>query len=172
VRTLCPVDLMLVLCVHAAKHGWSQLGMLRDIATLAHFELDWEWMQAEARKTGIRRILGISLGLTHDLLGFAYPQSLKQEVEGAGKVTRRVVQNLTSATELNTQCLAYFRAIMQTRERWQDRARMGLRLAFAPSVGEWQSLRIPDALFPLYHAVRIGRLLKRTVTSGINKTPL
>src|SRR5207249_4022853 len=42
VRSLCREDLMLVLCVHAAKHGWAHLGMLRDIATLADFELDWE----------------------------------------------------------------------------------------------------------------------------------
>jgi hypothetical protein len=34
-------DLMLVLCVHAAKHEWAQLGMLRDIAALALLDLDW-----------------------------------------------------------------------------------------------------------------------------------
>jgi Uncharacterised nucleotidyltransferase len=34
-RTLGREDLMLVLCVHAAKHEWVQLGMVRDIATSA-----------------------------------------------------------------------------------------------------------------------------------------
>ncbi len=34
-RTLGREDLMLVLCVHAAKHQWVQLGMVRDIATFA-----------------------------------------------------------------------------------------------------------------------------------------
>src|SRR5438270_6063646 len=40
-RTLCNEDLMLVLCIHAAKHEWSQLGIVRDIATLVRLELDW-----------------------------------------------------------------------------------------------------------------------------------
>ncbi len=161
VRSLCPEDLMLVLCVHAAKHGWAQLGMLRDIATLAGFEMDWDWLRAEAVRIGINRIFGISLRLAHDLLGFVQPQCFGQEIREFEKLTGHVVQNLTLATELNTQSLAYVRTIMQTRERWQDRLRMALRLAFTPSVGEWQAARIPDALFPLYRAVRLGRLMKR-----------
>jgi hypothetical protein len=163
VRSLCREDSMLVLCVHAAKHGWAHLGMLRDIAMLADLGLDWKWMVAEAGKIGINRIMGISLRLAHDLLGLAYPQSFGHEVQGVEKLTRHVVRNLTSATELNTESLAYFRAMMQTRERWQDRLRMGLRLAFTPSVGEWQAVRISDALFPLYHAVRMARLMKRAL---------
>jgi Uncharacterised nucleotidyltransferase len=47
-RTLCNEDLMLVLCVHAAKHEWFQLGMVRDIAALARLELDWQWTMFEA----------------------------------------------------------------------------------------------------------------------------
>ena len=42
-RTLCDQDLMLVLCVHAAKHAWMQLSSLRDIAQLARSRaLDWD----------------------------------------------------------------------------------------------------------------------------------
>ena len=32
-RVLSPEDQLLFLCVHAAKHQWAQLGMIRDIAT-------------------------------------------------------------------------------------------------------------------------------------------
>jgi len=53
VHTLCNEDVMLVLCVHAAKHEWSQLGMVRDIATLERLRLDWQWIMAEARRLGI-----------------------------------------------------------------------------------------------------------------------
>ena len=34
-RTLCDQDLMLVLCVHAAKHAWKQISWLCDIVQLA-----------------------------------------------------------------------------------------------------------------------------------------
>jgi hypothetical protein len=57
--------------------------------------------------------------------------------------------------------MRYFRDFARTREVWQDRARLAARLALTPSVGEWESVRIPGRLFPLYRLVRIGRLLKR-----------
>src|SRR5439155_17565622 len=67
VRTLGGEDLMLVLCVHAAKHEWAQLGMIRDIATLAESSLNWRWIQTEAQRLGILRILNIWLRLARDL---------------------------------------------------------------------------------------------------------
>src|SRR5207244_4939705 len=42
VRTLCPEDLMLVLCVHAAKHAWTQIFWIRGIGDMSRFQLlDW-----------------------------------------------------------------------------------------------------------------------------------
>src|SRR5207248_675827 len=72
-RTLGKEDLMLVLCVHAAKHEWAQLGMLRDIAALAQPNLDWQWIEYEAQRLGILQILTISLLLCHDLLNLNLP---------------------------------------------------------------------------------------------------
>src|SRR6185437_3385310 len=54
-------DLMLLLCVHAAKHQWSQLGMLRDIAALTKRNLDWDWLVREARRLGILKMVQVSL---------------------------------------------------------------------------------------------------------------
>src|SRR6266700_3656869 len=76
VRSLSREDLMLVLCVHAAKHGWAHLGMLRDIAGLADLGLDWEWVRDEARRLGILKILYVSLLLARDLLSCLLPATL------------------------------------------------------------------------------------------------
>jgi len=76
VRTLCNEDLLLVLCVHAAKHCWSQLGMVRDIAALARFDLDWRWVTSEARRLGIARIISVSLELARLLLKLELPQEV------------------------------------------------------------------------------------------------
>ncbi len=57
-RTLDNEDQMLVLCVHAAKHEWAQLGMLRDIATLARLRLNWNWIESEARRLGTAQHCG------------------------------------------------------------------------------------------------------------------
>ena len=69
--------MMLVLCVHAAKHEWAQLGMIRDIATLAESSLSWRWIQTEAQRLGILRILNISLRLSRDLFHCNIPEDLE-----------------------------------------------------------------------------------------------
>jgi hypothetical protein len=74
-RTLCPEDLLLVLCVHAAKHVWTQLSWLCDIAQLAKSQkLDWNAIHDESRRLGIERIVNLNLLLAHKLLGSPLPK--------------------------------------------------------------------------------------------------
>jgi hypothetical protein len=164
-RSLGTEDLMLVLCVHAAKHEWSQLGMLRDIATLAGTGLDWTRVVAEARRLGTARLLGISLNLAHELWDVDIPRELAgcAEAQGTRATVFAILFRLANGTELETESLRYFRAMINVRERWQDRARMAWRLASTPSVGEWKAVRLPDFLFPLYRVVRLSRLARRFI---------
>jgi hypothetical protein len=57
----------------------------------------------------------------------------------------------------------YFRLILKLRERRGDRLRYLWRLAWMPSAGDVAAVRLPEALFPLYRIVRIGRLLRKFV---------
>jgi hypothetical protein len=159
-QTLGREDLMLVLCVHAAKHEWAQLGMLRDIAALAALDLDWDWIESEARRLGILRILLISLRLARNLLGLNVPKLLLQP-HGVEESAATVQSRLVHCAHPETESAAYFRFMIQVRERWQDRARFFWRLATTPSVGEWQAIRLPDSFAPLYRGVRALRLLRR-----------
>ena len=75
-RTLCDQDLMLVLCVHAAKHAWKQISWLCDIVQLARSrQLDWAALQAKAEGLGIMRIVAVTFLLAHKLLGAAVPRN-------------------------------------------------------------------------------------------------
>jgi len=163
VQMLRNEDLMLVLCAHAAKHGWEHLGMVRDIAMLASFDLNWNWIEGEARRLGILRILLISLLLARNLLGCRVPQgfSLDSETLICEKFSRDFERKLETGDTTEIDSLDYFRTMMQLRERWRDRARFAWRLAVTPSIGEWKSLAIPDSLFPVYRGVRAMRLLRR-----------
>jgi hypothetical protein len=164
-RTLGREDLILVLCVHAAKHEWAQLGMVRDIATLALFDLDWDWIDAEAQRLGIVRILAVSLLLAVSLfsLEIAATSTLQAEIRKVTAIAAAIQAKTVAGVEEEAESLRYFRAMTQLRERWQDHLRLAWRLAVTPSVGEWQAVRIPDLLFPLYRGVRAIRLLKRLV---------
>ena len=163
-RTLGGEDLLLVLCVHAAKHDWAQLGMLRDIATLAQFQLDWNWIFSEARRLGILKILQVSMLAVGDLFHASLRTQLQSATQGADELASAIVRRLQHNYEPDTESTAYFRAQLQTRERWRDRGRFVWRLLTTPSAQEWQAVQIPDPYFVLYRGVRICRLMKRFLT--------
>src|SRR4029077_17438422 len=71
VRTLCPEDLLLVLCVHAGKHLWVRLGWVLDGSeTLRRYsDVDVALVHERARSVGALRMLGIGLALAQRLFG-------------------------------------------------------------------------------------------------------
>ena len=162
-RMLCDEDLLLTLCVHAAKHCWSQLGMVRDIAALAARPLDWPWIFDEATRLGIVRILTVSLVLARSLMGTELPRKAATGADfgECESIAAYVEPQMRKSVELDTESREYFRFMMRLRENWRIRARFAARLALTPSVGEWTAIRLPDVLFPLYRGVRVLRLLKR-----------
>jgi len=165
VRTLCPEDLLLVLCVHAAKHVWIQLSWLCDIAQLATSEpLDWNAIQHEAQHLGIERILNLNLLLAHKVLGSAMPPQIQkrlQEDPSTQILADEILPIIERSTHYNTESIPYFRLMLRLRERRQDQARFLWRLVFTPSVTEWSTVRLPKSLQPLYCLVRLARLAKR-----------
>jgi len=164
-RTLCDQDLMLVLCVHAAKHAWKQISWLCDIVHLARSRaLDWLALQARAESLGITRIVAVTFLLAHKLLGAALPAQLGTEKDaGAEVLAMRIVRLIVGEEEFDPESMAYFRLMMELRERRRDRFSFWWRLLFTPGAGEWSAVRLPGALFPLYRMVRICRLAGRLI---------
>ena len=170
VTTLCREDLLLVLCVHAAKHAWVQLSWLCDIAQLAvSSKLDWNWIQNEARRLGIERIVRVNLFLANKLLSAPLPPEIQEHLqEDPSTVTlaNEIVRIIECSTHYDTDSIPYFRLMLRLRERWQDRARFLWRLTFTPSVSEWSTVQLPKPLRPLYRLVRLFRLGKRLTSAS------
>jgi hypothetical protein len=164
-RTPCDEDHLLLLCVHAAKHGWSQLGMVRDISTLADRGLDWNFILHEASRLGLKRILDISLKLGERLLGLKVPGEISAELKDRQNGVRvsEICHRMLRSEEIDSNSLRYVRMTMGLRERRRDQIRIAWRLATTPGIGEWQSRQIPDSLFLLYRAVRTWRLGTRAL---------
>jgi Uncharacterised nucleotidyltransferase len=162
-HTLCDQDLMLVLCVHAAKHAWRQISWLSDIAHLARSRaLDWVALRTQAERLGILRIVTQTFLLAHDLLGAELPAQLGAQKD-ADALTQRIVKLIVADEEFDPETIAYFRLMTELRERSRDRASFWWRLLVTPGAGEWSAVRLPKSLFPLYRVVRIGRLSKRLI---------
>jgi len=164
-RTPSREDLLLILCVHAAKHVWARLVWLCDIAQLMNApDLDWKWIGARARDLGIVRILRVTVFAAKALLRATIPaeaeRSLPEDVESTA-LAEEVQRHIVGDSSYNTESTAYFRLMMRLRERRADRWRFAQRLVLTPGPGEWNALQLPWALFPLYRIVRLSRLASR-----------
>lgn len=171
-KTPSPEDLLLVLSAHAAKHAWGRLVWLCDIARVINLPtLNWTWIASQAEALGIVRIVRVTMILANRLLGTVIPPaayaSLPEETASLSLATLTLVSevqtHLASESSYNVESLAYFRLMMRLRERPTDRLRFLQRLAFTPGPGEWQAIRLPGPLFPLYRLVRLSRLAARLV---------
>jgi Uncharacterised nucleotidyltransferase len=165
VKTPSVEDLLLVLAVHAAKHVWGRLIWLCDLAQILKREnLDWDWVQSRAQEYGIERILRISLLLANRFLGQPIPGPLENATL-ADPVARGYGDEIAAAVvggvSYEEQQVFYYRLMMRLRERRMDRVRFLARLTFTPGPGEWEAMRLPGILFPLYRVVRMARLAAR-----------
>jgi hypothetical protein len=165
VKTPSPEDLLLVLSVHAAKHVWGRVIWLRDIAQILQREnLDWDRVQVRTGELVIERILRVTLLLANRFLGTAIPAAIERAVL-ADHVARGLAEEIAAAlaagVSYDTGRTSYFRLMMRLRERRADRVRFLARLAFTPGPGEWEAVRLPGALLPLYRVVRFARLAGR-----------
>ncbi len=165
VKTPSPEDLLLVLSVHAAKHVWGRLIWLCDIAQIVKREkLNWNWVQSRAREVGIERILHITLLLANRLLAVAIAEPVREPLlsdSEAQAFADEIGAAVAAGVSYEEQQVSYFRLMMRLRERRADRLRFLTRLAFTPGPGEWESVRLPRALFPFYRVVRLARLAAR-----------
>lgn len=168
-KTPSAEDLLLVLSAHAAKHVWGRLVWLCDIARIMGLPtLDWTWIASQAKSLGIVRILRVTMLLANRLLSATIPaaaQASLPEDPGTQALVDEIQTHIASEGVFNVESLAYFRLMMRLRERPLDRLRFLQRLALTPGPGEWQAIRLPAPLFPLYRLVRLSRLAARFVRS-------
>lgn len=172
-RTPSPEDLLLVLSAHAAKHVWGRLVWLCDIARLMSLPtLNWNWIATQAQALGIVRILRVTMFLANRLLSTVIPPaaqaSLPEETATAAvtiSLANEIQAHLATESAYNVESSDYFRLMMRLRERPADRRRFLQRLIFTPGPSEWQAVRLPEPLFPLYRLVRLSRLAARLVRS-------
>jgi hypothetical protein len=163
-KSLRTEDMLLVLAAHAAKHVWGRLIWLSDLARIFNLpNLDWNNIISEARKLGIVRILQVSAFLSQNLLASKIPAPLISTDSAIFQLAGEIQSHITGESTYNVESLAYFRLMMRLRERPADRRRFLRRLVLTPGPGEWNAIRLPHPLFPLYRVVRLFRLAARFI---------
>ena len=164
---LSPEDSLLMLCLHAAKHLWTRLIWLADIAeTLRTQTIDYTLVSSQAGGLGIARILGVSFWLVKNVLRAELPKPTEEMIAVDPRVPdlgSEFAERLARGAAYDFKSAEYFRLILKLRERRGDRLRYLWRLVWTPSVGDVAAVRLPEALFPFYRVVRMGRLVRKMV---------
>lgn len=161
-----PELLLLLLCVHGAKHRplpWPKLKWVLDVARLleANPRLDWERVLESARNLGVRRILFLGLALAHDLLDTPIPERVRRGIEAdavARGLAARVRRGIFDSAEIPAGFLERLEIELRLRERVSDKMRLALRRITSPTRRDWQLVQLPGPLAWLYLPLRFARL--------------
>ncbi|MGH9724904.1 MAG: nucleotidyltransferase domain-containing protein [Candidatus Acidiferrales bacterium] len=166
VRTFTPEVTLLMLCIHGSKDFWERLSWIVDASEMvqAYPALDWHEITARADSLEARRMLHTGLLLAHDLLGAPLPAEilamLREDLAAeslAGEVIRRHLKK--EYPRLDAAGRFHFRRRILT-SQWAG-FRYALRLSTVPSEDDWEMVRLPGWLSPLYLVLRPLRLLRK-----------
>ncbi len=164
-KILCPEDLLLVLCLHAAKHLWMRLMWITDIAeTMRTQTIDYQVLTSRARELGVLRILAVSFWLAMNVLETPLPPSAQNLIDADPEVTalsETFADRLRTSATYDFDSSQYFRLIARLREDRADRWRYLWRLLWTPGEADLLAVRLPRATLPLYRLVRLARLLPK-----------
>ncbi len=138
----CPEDLLLILCMHGAKHLWKNLGWICDVAELLRVcpHLDWPLVRRRARAVRGRRMLDLGLGLARRVLGAPAPVGTDPV---AAALARWVGRRLFAEEEGRAEGLASLWFHLQLREELGDGMAYGLSLLVEPTPADWQAGESP-----------------------------
>lgn len=166
VMTFAPEELLTMLCIHGSKDFWERLSWVADVSELVQSQANFDWARAwqfaDRLKAG--RMVRLGLALAKALFDTPLPPHVVASVEAdttasgvADSVARRLVQRPFHT--LSGMGRFHFRRKMQSGAAagW----RYAARLAVIPAEEDWEMVRLPPALAPLYVVLRPIRLLRK-----------
>jgi hypothetical protein len=109
----------------------------------------------------LERILLLGLSLAKELTGIDLPEMIVREIDadhGIKELASRAFAKLFRNTSTSDEFFESHLFTLMLREHWQDKVRYCLDLGLTPTFEDWQSVSLPEFLYPLYYLVRPLRL--------------
>ena len=162
VPDLDPERALLVLCMHGAKHIWSRLIWVSDVARLLerHSNLNWSEVIREAKRVGLWRPLALGVLLAHRITAAPVPGGILRKFEAdraALYLARHFDESLPQEPgRLPTARIPYFIQLLDTRDR------LGMIFSLnilRPKALDRAVIQLPKSLDFLYYAIRPLRIL-------------
>jgi hypothetical protein len=151
------MDEFLYLCVHGTEHGWFRLKWLLDLPRIIDKrKFDWDELWSRARELNCIQQLSISLLVLEALSLMPLPGILRDRIStnqfrSQLLYINRVINANDSFNENDGNRWRYFNYLMGLRNSKWDLSFMKLVLT---SPADWQLLKLPSSVFPLYFLLR------------------
>jgi hypothetical protein len=162
VPNIDPEITLLMLCMHGAKHAWSRLIWICDVAQLLTTfpDLDWKEVIREAKRSGLWRTLAVGVLLAQRMAGVEVSQAVLGPFEWdatASSLARHIQATLFDAPgSTPAGRRPYYLQLLGFR----DRIRLLLSLDFfRPNDRDRAAIHLPPSLHFLYYLIRPVRML-------------
>jgi len=165
ISTFNPENLLLILCIHSAKHDWDRLGWICDISELIqNHKMDWMLIIRQANQLCIQRILLINLFLANYLLGLKVPDEIAGALNSDHSVEEILMLIIIKIFSETVNPLSLLNKTLSDFKK-RENAYYGLKDCIlgltAPVYPDFESLHLPESLYSLYYILRPFNLLKR-----------
>jgi hypothetical protein len=166
VRTFSPEVNLALLAIHGAKDFWERLSWIADISELIQSQPTFDWAAARlcAASLGATRMVNLALTLAHALLDAPLPPdilALINQDTGAAWLARQVYPRLLGREIPPWSGVDRFRFRARAISSGIGGFRYSLRLSTAPAEEDWEMIRLPRSLAPLYLVLRPFRLFRK-----------
>lgn len=165
-------ELLLILCIHGAKHFWWHLVWLCDVSEFLRQErgISWEKLIAQADAVRFRRILFLGLFLAKDLFGAPVPKEVWRSIQAdpvVSSLAAQVREHLFPSPNGVTKDYNDFDErtfYRRSRESLRDRMRyfrydyLGGSTVLMPNATDRELVQLPTSLDFLYRVFRPLRL--------------
>lgn len=158
-------DEIVFLCLHGAKHAWQQVSWICDVArSISSGKVDWLCAMEIAHESKNERLLILGSSLANEIFGITIPQEIASLVlknYSLHKFNRNSISNLA----LEEKDQSVFSRVVGEQVVYLDildgpieKTSFIVKLILKPVNEDFVSIRLPEALYPLYYLVRPARL--------------
>lgn len=158
VKTFTNENLLLLLCIHCARHNWSCIAWICDIHELIQKEeIEWAKVFENSEKLKVKRILSTTLLLSEYLLKTDLPSevsnNLNDDVE-AGKICKSVIGKIFNWDHESYTILERLSLDIRKRENIKLSLIDVLSSIFKPTYEDFRKLKLPVNLYYFYYIIR------------------
>ncbi len=171
-KNLDDYSLLLLLCIHPARHNWDNLVSWIDLAQFVvnHSELDWGWMLARVKKDGALGMVTTSMKLIKTAFKLKLPADIEPFLVNSSRRLAAVFTEAQHGSPLQPDYLSYtkmFLLNLRLRKRLQEKFKF-IKYMLSPKRPELQRISLPRPLFFLYYIIRFFRIMKLALSSALN----